>query len=128
MTITESRLSLDPDGDDFLLRRRAADGTTTSIKLSETDILTLAQSVPNLQKVVLARHQPRGDSHSPLAATEVAQIELNVDSLGESLLLTPISPSGNRITFAIPPNVAELLAQRLPAHVAKLTSAKPTRQ
>ena len=38
MTITESRLSLDPAGDDFVLRRVDASGAETTIALSETDI------------------------------------------------------------------------------------------
>jgi len=50
MALTETKLSLEADGDDFVLSRKAEDGTITSIKLSETDILTLAQSVPALQQ------------------------------------------------------------------------------
>ncbi len=128
MALTESRLSLDPAGDDFVLRRIAADGTTTMILLSETDILTLAQSVPALQQQVLSRHVPKGDSHSPVAVTEVVQVALHDESLGESILLTMMSQGGSRATFALPQQIADLLVQRLPVFLARMRARKPTQQ
>lgn len=126
MSITESKLSLDPDGDDFVLRRVMPDGRTTTMKLSGTDILTLAQSVPALQQQILSRHMPRSGDHSPVAVTEVVQIALNQESLGEKILLTLIAPSGSRATFAIPALIANLLVERLPVHLARMSAAKPT--
>lgn len=128
MTMTESKLSLDANGDDFVLRRVAVDGTTTTMALSETDILTLAQSVPALQQQVLSRHNPKGDSHSAVAATLVAQVALHDESLGESILLTMIAPGGSRATFALPAQIADLLVQRLPIFLARLSAAKTTKQ
>jgi hypothetical protein len=125
MTITESRLSLDPEGDDFVLRRRAEDGSITSMKLSETDILTLAQSVPNLHLEILKRHDPKGESHLAVSATEVAQVALNQRSLGEAILLTLIAPSGGRSTFAIPEQIAALLVERLPVFLAPTAVSSP---
>jgi len=128
MTITESKLSLDPDGDDFILSRKAEDGKITKIKLSETDILTLAQSVPALQQQVLSRHMPSAGTHSAVAVTEVVQVALNDEGLGEKILLTMIAPGGSRAIFAIPPLIAELLVQRLPVFLARMAAAKSRKQ
>ena len=128
MTMTESKLSLDPDGEDFVLRRVMPDGTTTTMKLSERDILTLAQSAPALQQQVLSRHNPRSDSHSAVTATEVAQIALHDESMGQAILLTMIAPGGSRATFAIPTQIADLLVQSLPIRLARLKANAPTKQ
>jgi hypothetical protein len=128
MSLTESKLSLDPDGDDFVLRRVMPDGTTTIMKLSETDVLTLAQSAPALQQQVLSRHAPKGGDHSAVSATPVAQVALHDESLGEAILLTMIAPGGSRATFALPPHIVELLVQRLPVFLSRIVQTKPTRQ
>lgn len=128
MTITESKLTLNPDGEDFVLIRKAEDGTITSIKLTETDVLTLAQSAPNLQQQVLSRHAPRGDSHSAVSVMPVSQAELHDEAMGESILLVLHSPGGSRVTYALPPQLAELLVQRLPVFLARLSAGKPTKQ
>src|ERR1700722_4710022 len=103
MTLTESKLSLDPDGDDFVLRRVAADHTTTTMKLSETDILTPAQSVPALQQQVLSRHNRNAADYTAVSATEVVQVALHDEALNQVILLTTIGPGGSRATFALPP-------------------------
>jgi hypothetical protein len=128
MTTTESKLSLDPDGIDFVLRRTMPDGTTTTINLSETDILTLAQSAQALQLQILKRHDPKGENHLAVAVTEVAQIALHDESWGEAVLMTLIAQSGNRLTYALPRQIVELLVQRLPVFLARIVSAKPTKQ
>lgn len=128
MTLTESKLSLDPDGDDFVLTRKAEDGTVTSMKLSETDILTLTQSVPALQQQVLSRHNRNASDYTAVSATQVVQMALNDEALKEAILLTMIGPGGSRATFALPPHIAELLVQRLPVFLARIAAAKPTKQ
>jgi hypothetical protein len=128
MALTESKLSLDPVGDNFVLRRVDAEGLVTTMALSETDILTLAQSVPALQQQVLSRHNPKAGSHSAVAVTEVVQVALNDESLGEKILLTMIAPGGSRATFAIPPLIGDLLVQRLPVFLARIAAAKLTKQ
>ncbi len=128
MTITESRISLDPNGDDFVLRRVAANGAVTTMALSETDVLTLAQSAPAFQLEILRRHDPGGGNYSAVAVTEIAQIALHNESLGEAILLTMIAKSGSRQTYALPKFVAEPLAERLPVFVARLNAGRPTKQ
>jgi hypothetical protein len=128
MALTESKLSLEPAGDNFILRRVDASGAVTTVALSETDILTLAQSVPNLHLEILKRHDPKGGDHLAVSATEVAQIALNDESLGQAILLTLIAPSGGRTTFAIPEQIAALLVERLPVFLARMKAAKMTRQ
>jgi hypothetical protein len=128
MTKTESKLSLDPDGDDFILRRVMPDGSTTMMKLSETDVLTLAQSAPALQQQVLSRNNPQAGSHTAVSATQVVQVALHDESLGEGILLTMIGPGGSRATFALPPEIADLLVQRLPGFLARIAALKLTKQ
>jgi hypothetical protein len=128
MTNTESKLSLDPDGDDFVLHRKAEDGTVTTMKLSATDVLTLAQSAQSLRDHILAKHSREGAEHSPVAVTPVAQVGLDDGSLGETIHLTMIGPSGSRAIFELPLQIADLLMQRLPPRLARLRTAKPTKQ
>jgi hypothetical protein len=128
MPTSESKINLETDGDDFVLRKIMPDGTTAAMKLSEADLLTLAQSSLSLREQVLSRRNPKGAEHSLVAAAEVVQIGLNQDSLGEAILLTLISPSGSQTTFAIPPLIANLLVERLPVHLAKMAETKPTKQ
>jgi hypothetical protein len=128
MTLTRSKLSLDPDGDNFVLRRVDANGTTTTMKLSETDVLTLAQSVPALQQLVLSRRKPRGGSHTAVSATEVAQVALHSERMGEATLITMIAQGGAHATFALPRHIVELLAERLPVLLTRMVAANPSKQ
>ena len=128
MSSDEPKLSLEPDGVDFVLRRVAEDGTITQMRLSENDILTLCRSIPNLQQEILSRHAPKGADHSPVSVTEVVRVGLGQESLGERILLTLIAPSGGQATFAIPPQIVNLLIERLPVHLAQMIGTKPTKQ
>jgi hypothetical protein len=123
-----SKLSLEPTDDGYVLRRVTVDGEVTAITLSEADVLTLVQSAPSLRQEILSRYTPKGANHAAVAVTEAVQIELAPDSLGEKILLTPIAPSGSRITFAIPTEIAAALAERLSVHLAQMRNAKPTKQ
>lgn len=73
-----------------------------------------------------ARHEMV--SHSAVAVTEVVQVALNDESLGEKILLTMIASGGSRATFAIPPLIGDLLVQRLPVFLAQIAAAKLTKQ
>jgi hypothetical protein len=128
MSITESKLSLVEAGDDFALRRTDQNGSVTTITLSETDIITLAQSVPAMQQQILSRHVPKGFDYSPIAATEACQIELHEEILGEAILLTMISQSGSRATFAVNPQLAHSLVTRLPVFLARIAAVKSSKQ
>jgi hypothetical protein len=124
----QATISLDPSEDGFILRKTETDGTKSIMSLTGKDILTLAQSAIHLQQVVLSQHDPKGGDFAATAATEVAQIALNQEALGESILLTLIAPGGSRATFAIPRHIAKHLSDRLPVHLAQMDAAKPSRQ
>jgi hypothetical protein len=128
MALTRSKLSLDPDGDNFVLRRVEASGTTTTMKLSETDVLTLGQSVPALQQLVLSRRKPRGGSHTAVSATEVSQVALHSERTGQATLITMIAPGGAHVTFALPRHVVESLVEQLPVLLTRMIAANPTKQ
>ena len=121
-------IKLDHAGNDFVLSRKADDGSISTIELSEADILTLAQSAQALQLEILRRHDPQGVGHLAVAVTELAQIELHAESLGEAILMTLIARNGNRLTYAMPLQLAQNLLARLPTFVSRLMAAKSTKQ
>jgi hypothetical protein len=125
---SESKIKLEPDGNDFVLQRMTSDGAISSIKLSEGDVITLAQSAMAVQQHILSRRNPKGYDYSAVVATRVAQIALHDEALGESILLTMIAPDTSRLTFAVPPKIAEQLLQRLPVFLERLVSAKQAKQ
>jgi hypothetical protein len=127
MTLPEPKLSLDLDGDDLVLRRVDTNGTTT-IRISETDVNTLAQSVPALQQQVLSWRTRDGDSHGEVSGIQVAQVVLRNESLGQAILMTLFQPGSYGTTFAISREIVELLIERLPVHLARMTAADPTKQ
>jgi hypothetical protein len=124
----EPGLTLDPKGDDFILRHTAADGKTRSLSLSDNDVLSLAQSAPVLRDRILAKRNPAGGGFSAVYATPVVQIGLAPDALGENILLTMVAPSGAQVTFGLPRHIAQHLAERLPDHLAQVQGPQPTRQ
>jgi hypothetical protein len=122
-------LALDPEDDQFLLRRTGPDGRTKSLVLSNEDVLSLAQSAQLLRERILSKRNPAGGEYSAVYATPVVQIGLAPDALGENVLLTLITPSGAQVTFELPPHIVDHLVERLPVHLAKAKAANPsTRQ
>lgn len=126
LTKNSSSLSLDPSGDGFILRRTTGDGKTESLSLSDIDVLSLAQSAPVFRERILAKRNPAGGSVAATYATPVVQVGLAPSSLGENVILTMVAPSGAQVSFEIPPNVVEILVNRLPAHLALALAANPT--
>ena len=61
-------------------------------------------------------------------ATQVVQIGLAPDTLGEDILLTLVARGGGQTTFALPPQIARILFDRLPPVLAGLGESKLTRQ
>ncbi len=121
----DSTISLDEDGDNFVLTRTQPDGTTTSITLSPQNVMTLAQSAPLFRERVLSRIYPLGGGVSPVFATVTAQARVAPDALGEAILLTLIAPNGAGVTFEIAPSLARELAERIPVHLAEMDGPKP---
>ena len=121
-------ITLDPKGNDFILRRTDTKGRTNSITLTKDDILTLSQSIPSLRDHILSGQSPGdGTAISFVAVTEVAQIGLNTDVHRSEIHLTMIDRHGAHVGFALSPEIARYLAQRLPARVAEIEAAASTR-
>jgi hypothetical protein len=129
MPENESTLTLDPSDDGFVLHRTTSDGKTESLFLSDIDVLSLAQSAPVFRERILAKRNPTGGGVSAVYSTPVVQVGLAPSALGENVLLTMVAPSGAQVSFELPPNIVQILIDRLPAHLAKALAAKPaTRQ
>ena len=124
--LNQSNLALDPSGDDFVLRRTNPSGKIESLLLSDADVLRLAQSAPLFRERILAKHNPTGAGAVAIYATPVVQVGLAPSSLGENVILTMVAPSGAQVSFDLPPNIVEILMNRLPAHLALAVAAKPT--
>jgi hypothetical protein len=119
-------LTLDPSGDNFILRRTTANGRTVGMTLSDGDVLTLAQSAPVFRDRILSKRNPAGGEYSAVYATPVVQIGLAPDALRENVLLTLVAPSGAQVTFELPPHIVDHLVERLPVHLAKVSGATPS--
>lgn len=118
----DSKLSLDPDGNDFLLRKVAADGTATAIKLSDADILTLAQSALILRSHVLAKRSREGADAVML--TPAARIELNTDLHNSEIHLAMIDRHGASAWFSLSLELARLLRDGLPPRVSEIEKSR----
>jgi hypothetical protein len=120
-------LSLDPKGDDFILRRTSTNGKTVSVTLSNDDIITLAQSIPSLRDRILAGHNLTRGAISAVVMTEVTQVVLNTDLHRSEIHLTMIDRHGAQVGFALPLKIARPLVDRLPVRVAQIEAAAKSR-
>jgi len=123
--MADAKLSLDPHGKDFVLKRTSESGETVEIILSAMDVLTLAQSAQRLKDHILAQQSRSGVSmgvHMP-----VAQVSLNTDIHVHEILLGLIDGNGAEQRFALPLEVAKPLAERLPVRIAEIEAVIPTR-
>lgn len=125
MSEASSGLSLDPDGDGFILSRTGDDGVTASIALSAADILALTRSAIALREASLAERQPAHGDVEAILATPVEKIAVHREMLGDNLLLSLVSPDGNRLAFALPSALAAELAERLAGALAEQAAALP---
>lgn len=121
-------LSLDAEGNGFILRRTNPEGRTVGMRLSAQDVLTLAQSAQALREQVISRHDPEGERVRAVYATPVVQVGIAPEAIGERILLTLIGPSATELTFAIPAHIAQHLVDRLPHFLQQMRSGPSTRQ
>jgi hypothetical protein len=121
-------LDLKEEGDDFILIAADANGVASSIRLSEDQVMGLAQSGPVFREKIALRHSPEGADASAVLVTPVVNLALQPDSLGEDILLTLISSTNGRVTFGLSPKIAQLLADHLPAVITQILSTKFSRQ
>ncbi|HEY8064854.1 MAG TPA: hypothetical protein VIF40_08990 [Methylosinus sp.] len=127
MSEAASGLNLDPVGDDFILSRTGDDGVTARIVLTAADILDLTRSALKLRERDLAERQSASGEVEAVLATPVETVSLHREMLGDNLLLTFVSPDGNRLAFALPSALAADLVERLSSVLATQVAA-PARQ
>jgi hypothetical protein len=121
-------LDLREDGDDFILIAADATGVSSSIRLSESQVMGLAQSAPVFREKIALRHSPEGADVSAVLVTPVVNVALQPDSLGEDVLLTLISSTTGRVTFGLSPLIAQLLVDHMPKVIEEIRSTKLSRQ
>ncbi|MBY6242143.1 hypothetical protein [Methylosinus sp. Sm6] len=114
-------LSLDPDGEGFVLSRTGDDGVTARIPLTAADILSLTRSALALREQSLAARQAASGDVEAVLASPVREATLAREMLGGHVLLTLTSPEGDRASFALP----LALAAELSAQLTELVEAPP---
>jgi hypothetical protein len=128
MSEASSGLTLDPNGDDFILSRTSDDGVTARIALSAADILSLTRSALALREKSLAERQPASGEVEAVLASPVREATLAREWLGDHVLLTLASPDGDRASFALPTALAADLCTRLAAVLEEQPPMPPIRQ
>ena len=128
MTDPSSGLSLDEDGDDFILSVMGKDGDLTKVRLTEVQVMTLGQSAPAFRDRIAARHNPRSDLVSAVVATPVTHLGVQPDSLKAAVLLTLQSDTGGRLTFELLPHAVHLLLEHLPGSLAEIEGTNLRKQ
>jgi hypothetical protein len=119
-------LQLDPNGEGFVLRRTDAAGNVTQIELSADNVLTLARSSQFLSDHILAKQSRSGAD--AVNVTEVTRIGLNHDLHSTEIHLSFFDRHGAAMTFALPPQFAQHLVDRLPDWIEKISHSPKTKQ
>jgi hypothetical protein len=121
-------VDLDEDGADFILRRTAADGTISELRLSEEDVMAVSQSAPIWRDRLALRRSPASGDVTAVVVTPVTAVGIQPDSLKESVLLTLQSNTRGRLTFGLSPRIIRLVLKNLLLALNEIESANPTRQ
>ena len=110
-------VSLDEDGDGFVLRVRTEGGKVKTVAMSADDVLALMQSAPIYRQQIMARRHP-----SVVYGTPVSAINLTWDALGETLLLELRLPSNASLLVEVSPENSRKLALQ----ILKTIADRPT--
>jgi hypothetical protein len=112
-------VSLTETDDGFLLRRTLADGTATEFMLSESEVMGLKETTALWTDRILSRRQATAGL-TAIVAHPVSRSRVLIDALQQNLLLTFEAPSGEQITFEMPPAGAQYLAEEIPVRLAEM--------
>jgi hypothetical protein len=127
MTEESSPIVLEQLDDGFRLRAKNTSGETREILLSDSSVLTLAQLATNLQQQILAK-KSLGQGIGVAFSTKVSRAAVHLNILGDAILLTLGSPSGNQTTFDFQPPEARQLATMILETLAQMKSSTAIRQ
>src|SRR5205809_4069522 len=106
MSNDAATIDLDEHGSDFILSRTDSSGQKSSMLLSESDVLTLAQSAQQLKDRIHARHNPKEGGVTRGTVTPVAQVRLNTDIHQMEVMMGMIDGRGAEMEFSLPLVVA----------------------
>jgi hypothetical protein len=113
-------LSLEEDGDGYVLSATDKAGTTSTVKLTQEQLLVLSQSAPLLSKHALSKLLPKGASVAAVVATPVGAFQVEPDALKANILLTLQSVTTGSLTFELSPANAHSLLERLFAALSEI--------
>ena len=117
--------SLDPHGNEFVIRKTDLSGNTASLVLTEDDVLILAQSALRLRDKIHERHTPKAAEAGVGVGTfdPVAKFRIDLNLYKTDILLTLIDGRGFESPFAVPLAAAKALSDRLAAKAAEMEIA-----
>ena len=122
MSASQSEISLDPDGDDFVLRING-DGQTNEVRLTSDHVLTLGQSALSFRQSIMSRRHPDAVYAAPVHSIGVAW-----NALGEGVLMEmKFLPSGN-VLFELPPEQIGVMIEGLERLLQQRPASSLTRQ
>jgi len=121
-------LDFQEDGEDFVLSVTGRSGVTTTVRLTEDQVMALSQSAPMWRDRIVLRRSPSGGDASAVVVTPVTHIGIQPDSLKTSVLLTLQSTTRGRLTFGLPPGIARLALEHLPRALKEIEGDRPTKQ
>ena len=108
----------------YILRKTITNGDIYEIVLSDDDVLTLAQSAPQMALAVLSK---QNQAANPVSAILVRNLSLNTDHHRSELHLEIETQSYGRMIAAIPLPLAQSLSARLPSYLATMAQEAPKR-
>src|SRR5271166_4894160 len=116
-------VSLDEDGDGFVLRVRTERGKAKTVALSADDVLALMQAAPLYRQRIMARRRP-----SAVYVAPVDTVNLEWDAPGENLLLELQFLSSGNVIAEVSPENSRKLALRILKTLADRPPSPAVRQ
>jgi hypothetical protein len=121
-------LSLSEVNGAFVLRRKDAGGSISSICLSGEEILSLQETLAFWKDRLTSSSLTKSGQVQEVRSRPVASVGLAHEMLGEHLLLTLVAPSGARNTYSLRAHSVETLVENLPNFLDDLRSPRRTKQ
>jgi hypothetical protein len=118
-----SELSIEPRGNDYVLKVSDREGATSEIILSEETVIFLGRLAPTIaRQIVASKARAEGDISASVAAA-AKDFELNTDIHDQLVLLRIRDEFDAEFDFSFLPSGAKYLGERLIAWSEKLESA-----
>lgn len=99
-------LSIDPDGNDYVLKRDEGNGKITSLRLSEVNVVFLGRLAPTVAKRIVASKSLAGGDVSASVAAPIKSAAVNTDLHGDLILLRVIDEFDGEFDFSCSPDWA----------------------